>query len=151
MKDPIFVPSKIEKGEIKKAIETNKLPLLRDFIEYDMDMTMYTDAFENHLFICTSFSSEKIDSEKELLKTLATKYRENILFVLVDMDEHLDRYDNFLKFLDISQSPGIALASIKKKGVSKFKPKSNEISKKNIQEFLEKYVNGKLSPIKDEL
>ena len=151
MGDPIVLTVNSKKDEIEKAILKTKLPLLRDFVSYDMDMKVLGESFENHLFICTSFSSEKHAKDVEMLKKLAVGYKEKILFVLVNMDEYLERYSNILHFLGIYKAPAIALASIKKPGVTKYKPKSNDISEKNIGEFLENYVNGKISAIKDEL
>ena len=151
IEDPIVFTADGKKDEIKKAILKTKLPLLRDFVSYDIDMKVLGESFENHLFIYTSFSSEKHAKDVEMLKNLAIGYKEKILFVLVDMDETLERYSNILHFLGIYKAPAIALASIKKQGVTKYKPKSNDISDKNIGDFLENYVNGKLSAIKDEL
>ena len=143
------VPGKM--AEIKSAIHKNKLPLLRDFIEYDTELTPLTDAFENHIFICTSFSSKKFSSQTDMLANVARDYRGKILFVLVDMDDYLDRYTRILGFLEIKNASAIAPASIKKKGVKKYKPESNEIEENNIRRFLEDYVSGKLEPKKDEL
>ena len=151
IKDPILITVDGKTAEIKSAINKNKLPLLRDFVEYDMDLKMMTAGFENHLFVCTSFSSKNFQSEKEFLTNLASDYKGKILFVLVDMDEYLDKYTNILEFLEIKKAPAFALASIKKKGVTKYKPESDNIEEKNIRTFLEDYTNGNLTPRKDEL
>ena len=65
MNEPIVITTASRKSKIKDAIIKNKLPLLRDFVDYDLDMKIHTEAFENHLFVCTSSSSNTFSSEKE--------------------------------------------------------------------------------------
>ena len=142
--NPIILKSRKKKIETKALLEAYMLPLLRDFVDYSTDMKKHKDSVEDHLFIATSFSSKTIHQEKYVLRKIASDYVGKALFTLVDMDEPLQLYDNILRFLDIQKAPAIGLASIRKMGVKKFKPDSNEISEKNIRNFLENYFKDKL-------
>jgi len=153
--NPIIFPSRTKKIENKAHLEVKMLPLLRDFVEYSSEMGKLKDLTEDHIFIATSFSSENLEKEKEMLKKVATDYLGKVLFVLVDMDERLQLYGNILTFLDIHEAPAIGLASIRQSGALKFKPKKpDEISEKNIREFLDEYFIEKMkdeNKTKDEL
>ena len=155
MKEPIIFPSRLKAIENKAYFEVKMLPLLRDFEEYSSEMGKLKDLTEDHIFIATSFSSENLEAEKEMLKKVATDYIGKVLFVLVDMDERLQLYGNILAFLDIHEAPAIGLASIRQSGALKFKPKKpDEVSEKNIREFLDEYFIEKMKNeknAKDEL
>merc|ERR1712198_429070 len=107
MTNPIIFPSRTKKIENKAHLEVKMLPLLRDFVEYSSEMGKLKDLTEDHIFIATSFSSENLEKEKEMLKKVATDYLGKVLFVLVDMDERLQLYGNILTFLDIHEAPAI--------------------------------------------
>lgn len=127
---------------VKKFVTSNSMPLVVEF-NHDSAQRIFGGEIKNHLLLFLSKESGQIDKIRESIKDIAKKYREQVLFVSINADE--EDHQRILEFFGMKKEevPSMRLIRLED-DMSKYKPESDAITAENIDQFVQKFLDGKL-------
>ena len=96
------------------------------------------------------FASQKdssFDKIKEAFRNVAKEFKNKVLFVTINTDEE-DQYESIMEFSRLKKEDAPALRLIKlEEKMTKFKPKTKELTEESIRSFVEGVTSGKIKVI----
>ncbi|XP_074106915.1 protein disulfide isomerase [Cotesia typhae] len=134
--------NEISVEKLKEFIAVHSLPLVVDFSQQTAQK-IFGGEIKSHLLAFISKESGHYDKYVEGIKTSAKKYRGQILFVTVNIDE--SDHERILEFFGMKKEDVPAMRIIKlEQDMAKYKPENSELSEENILEFVTAFFEDRL-------
>ncbi|KAH0554399.1 protein disulfide-isomerase [Cotesia glomerata] len=134
--------NEISVEKLKEFIEVHSLPLVVDFSQQTAQK-IFGGEIKSHLLAFISKEGGHYDKYVEGIKTSAKKYRGQILFVTVNIDE--SDHERILEFFGMKKEDLPAMRIIKlEQDMAKYKPENSELSEENILEFVTAFFENRL-------
>jgi len=128
--------------DLKKFITLESLPLVVEF-SHETGPKLFSGEFKSHLILFGSKKSGHFEEIFELLKPVAKEFRNNVLFVTINIDE--PDHKRILEFFGVNESEIPAMRVIKlDDNMTKYKPESADLTADNVKSFIQAYLDGKL-------
>lgn len=138
----VLFDGEFNEENIKKFVLSHSIPLVVEF-NHDSAQRIFGGEIKNHLLLFLSKESGQIDKVRDDIKDIAKKYRDQVLFVSINADE--EDHQRILEFFGMKKEevPSMRLIRLEE-DMAKYKPESNEITPTNIDDFVQKFLDGKL-------
>ncbi|XP_043262912.1 protein disulfide-isomerase isoform X1 [Colletes gigas] len=128
--------------KLQNFIFVHSLPLVVDFNQ-DSAQKIFSGNIKSHFLLFLSKEAGHYDEYVEKLKEPAKKFRGEVIFVTINVDEF--DHERILEFFGIKKEEVPVMRIIKfEQKMPKYKPEKPEITSENILEFITAYVEGKL-------
>ena len=124
-------------------------PLL---LEYNQEM--FSEDGQSYLLLFLSASSEDFAAKTDIAQEIAKKYKGEMLFVTINMDE--EDYKTIMEFAGMEESELPSMRIVRVKGDDIYyrpdlvqiwyRPESTELSDANMRSFIKQYLAGSLKP-----
>lgn len=132
----------VEVQSLQKFISIQALPLVIDFNQ-DTAEKVFNGNIKSHLLVFLSQSAGHYDKYVDQIKEPAKKFREQVLFVTINID--VRDHDRILEFFGMKEDDIPVMRLIKlEKDMDKYKPEKPDLTSENILEFVTAFVEGKL-------
>ena len=129
---------------LKQFILSNSSPTVLEYTE-EQRKTIFHGSYTKHFFLWVNKKGENIEA-LEVFKSTAKEYKEQIMFVLVDVDQVDHKsLSNFFD-IDVSDVPTFRLSSTSEQNILKYKPSSDELNQDNLKQFTNDFLAGELKP-----
>lgn len=127
---------------LKKFVTAQAMALVVDF-NHDSAQKIFGGEIKSHLLMFLSKESGSFEKVTEIAKTVAKKFREQILFVSINADE--EDHQRILEFFGMKKEEVPAMRIIQlQEDMAKFKPENGDLTAENIEAFVQKFLDGKL-------
>nr|BAN20182.1 protein disulfide isomerase [Riptortus pedestris] len=128
--------------QLRNFVLTETLPLVVEF-NHESAQKIFGGVIKSHLLFFLSKKAGHLESVLPPLKPIARKFRENLLFVSIDVDE--PDHKRILEFFGLSaeQVPTMRIIRLEEE-MLKYKPESDDLSEEKVEGFVQNYVDGKL-------
>lgn len=127
---------------LKKFVSVQSLPLIIEF-NHQSAQQIFGGSIKSHLLFFVSKEAGHIEKLVEPVRDVAKKHREDVLFVTINADE--EDHARIFEFFGISKDEVPVLRLIKlEDDMAKYKPESKEINAEVVEEFVQKFKDGKL-------
>jgi len=129
---------------VNAHIAANALPLGVEFTQ-ESAQKIFGGENKNHLLLFVSKTSGEFAKIHADYKTVAAKFKGQVLFIYVDVDNAEN--DRILEFFGLKKEdcPTIRLINLGEE-MSKFKPEVVNLLPDSVTEFVQSYIDGKLKP-----
>ncbi|KAK1132132.1 hypothetical protein K0M31_016265 [Melipona bicolor] len=128
--------------KLQKFISVHALPLVVDF-NHDTAQKIFSGDIKSHLLVFLSKEAGHFEEYVEKIKEPAKKFREEVLFVTINVDE--SDHERILEFFGMKKSDAPAMRIIElEQDMAKYKPENPELSSENVLEFVTAFTEGKL-------
>lgn len=130
-------------ANIQNFIAVHALPLIVDF-NSDTAKKIFNDNIKSYyLLLLISKSAGHYDKYVDEIQEAAKQFREQIVFVTVNMDEA--DHERILEFFGLKKEhiPVMRILTLDKDS-TKYKPENPEITKENVLQFVNDFLEGKL-------
>ncbi|XP_029189738.2 protein disulfide-isomerase 2-like [Acropora millepora] len=128
---------------ITQFIKANQLPLVTEFNDENAPK-IFGGEVKKHVLL---FASKKADAFKDIhdsFSTVAKDFKGKVLFVLVDSDvEDNSRISEFFG-IEAKEIPTVRLINLADDDMTKYKPKTTELTVENVRNFVQDVLDGKL-------
>lgn len=132
----------LDEASLKKFVSAQAMALVVDF-NHDSAQKIFGGEIKSHLLMFLSKEAGNFDKVTEIAKTVAKKFREQILFVSINADE--EDHQRILEFFGMKKEEVPAMRIIQlQEDMAKFKPESGDLTAENIEAFVQKFLDGKL-------
>jgi protein disulfide-isomerase A1 len=132
----------LDEASLKKFVAAQAMALVVDF-NHDSAQKIFGGEIKSHLLMFLSKEAGTFDKVVEIAKTVAKKFREQILFVSINADE--EDHQRILEFFGMKKEEVPAMRIIQlQEDMAKFKPESGDLTAENIEAFVQKFLDGKL-------
>ncbi|XP_054155334.1 protein disulfide-isomerase 2-like isoform X1 [Oppia nitens] len=127
---------------IKKFVSSNSLPLVVDF-SHETAQKIFGGEIKAHNLLFISRKSSDYESTVESFKNVAKEFKSKVLFVTINTDE--EDHERIMEFFGLKkdETPSLRLIKLEEE-MTKFKPPTDDLSEKNIKEFVEGVLSGKV-------
>lgn len=131
-----------DETEIKQFLQAQSLPLIVDF-NHESAQKIFGGDIKSHLLMFVSKEAGHFEKYAEEAKTIAKKFRNEVLFVTINADE--EDHKRILDFFGMEKEevPSMRLIRLEE-DMAKYKPANAELSPENIESFVQSYMDGKL-------
>lgn len=132
----------VTEEDLKKFITAQSLPLIVDF-SHETAQKIFGGEIKNHLLFFISKEAGHVEKYIDAARELAKKFREKILFVTIDADQ--EDHQRILEFFGMKKDevPSMRIIHLEE-DMAKFKPETNDLAADKIEEFVQKFLDGKL-------
>ncbi|KAF3425744.1 LOW QUALITY PROTEIN: hypothetical protein E2986_05932 [Frieseomelitta varia] len=128
--------------KLQKFISAHALPLVVDF-NHDTAQKIFSGDIKSHLLVFLSKEAGHFEEYVEKIKEPAKKFREEVLFVTINVDG--SDHERILEFFGMKKSDAPAMRIIElEQDMAKYKPENPELSSENVLEFVTAFTEGKL-------
>ena len=119
------------------------MPLVVEF-NHETAQKIFKGLVKSHILFFMSKKDEGYEDRHKVIHGLAEKRRNEIQFVVIDIDEDDNR--RVLEFLGLKEEamPAIRIIQMKETDIIKYKPESTAIEEDNIRGFIEDFNAGKV-------
>lgn len=132
----------VDEAALKKFVTAQAMPLVVDF-NHDSAQKIFGGEIKSHLLMFLSKEGGTFEKVTELAKSVAKKFREQILFVSINADE--EDHQRILEFFGMKKEEVPAMRIIQlQEDMAKFKPENADLTAENIEAFVQKFLDGKL-------
>jgi protein disulfide-isomerase A1 len=127
---------------IKKFCQVESLPLIIEF-NHESAQKIFGGSVKSHLLFFLSKAAGHIEKYVEPLRKLAKQYRDDVLFVTISSDE--EDHQRIFEFFGMTKEevPTIRLIKLEE-DMAKYKPETNDITVDVVNDFIKKFLDGKL-------
>ncbi|KAJ6648562.1 Protein disulfide-isomerase [Pseudolycoriella hygida] len=130
------------KEAIKAFVSIQSTPLIVDF-NHDSAQKIFGGDIKSHLLMFISKEAGHVEKYADPVKDLAKQFRDKVLFVTINADE--EDHQRILEFFGMKKEEVPAMRLIRlEDDMSKYKPKSPELTSENIESFVQDFIDGKL-------
>ncbi|XP_015122546.1 protein disulfide-isomerase [Diachasma alloeum] len=128
--------------KLQKFITSNSLPIIVDFNQ-DTAQNIFGGEIKSHLLLFISKEAGHFEKYVESIKESAKKFRGEVLFVTINVDEN--DHERILEFFGLKKddAPDMRIINLEQ-DMTKYKPEKPELSAENVLEFVTAFVDGKL-------
>lgn len=128
---------------ILKFVKKNRLPTVVEFSQ-ETAQKVFSGDIKQHVLMFISKSAEDFKAKLEEFTKAAKNFREEFIFIYVNVDE--DENERILEFFGLKKEdcPTVRLIVLDEE-FSKYKPESNDLSADVLSSFVEDFKSGKLS------
>lgn len=131
-----------DEASLKKFVTAQAMALVVDF-NHDSAQKIFGGEIKSHLLMFLSKEGGSFEKVTEIAKTVAKKFREQILFVSINADE--EDHQRILEFFGMKKEEVPAMRIIQlQEDMAKFKPENGDLTAENIEAFVQKFLDGKL-------
>lgn len=131
-----------DEASLKKFVAAQALPLVVDF-NHESAQKIFGGEIKSHLLMFLSKEAGHFEKFAEPAKEVAKKFREKVLFVSINSDE--EDHQRILEFFGMKKEEVPAMRIIQlQEDMAKFKPEKDDLSAANIEDFVSKFLDGKL-------
>lgn len=130
-------------NQLRDFILKESLPVIVEF-NHENAQKVFGGAMKSHLLLFLSKKEGHVEQFIPPLKDLARRFRDNLLFVLIDVDE--PDHSRILDYFGIKDKfPNMRIIRLEEE-MMKFKPETpeNDFAPENIEKFVQSYIDGKL-------
>ncbi|KDR21216.1 protein disulfide-isomerase [Zootermopsis nevadensis] len=132
----------ITEKNIKNFVTSQSLPLVIDF-NHETAQKIFGGEVKSHLLMFLSQQEGHIDKYLDDAREVAKGFRGQVLFVSINSDE--EDHQRILEFFGMRKDEVPAMRLIRlEEDMAKYKPEKPDLSKDNINSFVQDYVDGKL-------
>lgn len=127
---------------LKKFIITESLPLVVEF-NHETAQKVFGGEIKTHLLLFVSRSAGHYDTHVEAAKSVASGFRDQVLFVSINSDE--EDHQRILEFFGMKKEevPDMRLIKLEE-DMAKYKPSVSGLTAENIKSFVTDFIEGKL-------
>lgn len=127
---------------LKKFIITESLPLVVEF-NHETAQKVFGGDIKNHLLMFVSKSAGHYDTYVEGARSVASGFRDKVLFVTINSDE--EEHQRILEFFGMKKEevPDMRLIRLEE-DMAKYKPSVAGLEAENIKSFVTDFIEGKL-------
>lgn len=131
-----------DEATLKKFIVSQAMPLVVEF-NHDSAQKIFGGEIKSHLLMFLSKEAGDIEKYATPAKEIAKKFREQILFVSINADE--EDHQRILEFFGMKKEeiPSMRIIQLQE-DMAKFKPEKGDLTPAYIEEFVQKFLDGKL-------
>jgi protein disulfide-isomerase A1 len=128
---------------ITKFVKKNRLPLVVEFSQ-ETAQKVFSGDIKQHVLLFISKAASDFQAKLDELTAVAKKFREEFIFIYVNVDE--DENERILEFFGLKkdQTPTVRLIVLDEE-FSKYKPEDSTITADVLANFVEEFKSGKLS------
>uniref|UniRef100_A0A915HSH8 Thioredoxin domain-containing protein n=1 Tax=Romanomermis culicivorax TaxID=13658 RepID=A0A915HSH8_ROMCU len=107
---------------------------------------IFGGKLKSHYLLFISKTSPNYESNLEIFKNVAAKFRGRIIFVVIDLDEEKEIEDLVKLFAVNKDMAPVFRILFFEEDMIKYKPENEEITEENIAMFAQDYLEKKLKP-----
>ncbi|XP_012268098.1 protein disulfide-isomerase [Athalia rosae] len=134
--------SELSEEALKRFVASQSLPLIVEF-NHNTAQKIFGGDIKSHLLLFLSKEAGDFDKYVEGIKEAAKKFREQVLFVIINADEA--DHKRILEFFGMSEKEVPAMRLVKlEEEMAKYKPDNAELSPENVLAFVTAFTEGKL-------
>ncbi|KAI6658911.1 Protein disulfide-isomerase isoform X1 [Oopsacas minuta] len=128
--------------KIENFINIHQFELVSEFSQ-ELSERFFEANIDRHLIFFAPKAEVSTDRSIDLLRSIASDFRGQILFISVDTSA--DQYKGIIEFFGINQDEIPCLrAVILQEDVARFKQKEPDLSEEGIRDFVTDFLSGKL-------
>lgn len=127
---------------LQEFIATYSMELIVDFNQ-ETAQKIFGGEIKSHLLLFISKEAGHFDKYVEAIREPAKKFRGNVLFVTINVDEN--DHERILEFFGLKKddAPGMRIVKLEQ-DMAKYKPENPDLGADNVLDFVQSFVDGKL-------
>jgi protein disulfide-isomerase A1 len=139
----VIYDGEISAEGITKFVRKNRLPIVVEFSQ-ETAQKVFSGDIKQHVLLFISKAASDFQTKLDEFTTVAKKFREDFIFIFVNVDE--DENERILEFFGLKkdQVPTVRLIVLDEE-FSKYKPDDSAITSAVLTQFVEDFKSGKLT------